>query len=153
MAHFPIQLDFRLKAHFGFGLGDMFSGKVSILEAASALTLVPDGDPLWKALGGPRSLSSIDLMRIQLSYQLSGLQYQNTDGKSKKPQPEKPPPITIVEQRKRTAHRDRMRIRSQNRRRLSQDQVFDYYRKQAEVDKHGKQHTHLQSLRGSNPDS
>ena len=153
MAHFPIQLDFRLKAHFGFGVGDMLAGEVTILEAASALTLVPDGDPLWKALGGPRSLSSIDLMRIQLSYQLAGLQYQNTDGKGKKPQPEKPPPVTIVEQRKRAAHRDRMRNRSRRRQQLSHDQILDYYRKQAEVDKNGKQHTHLQGLRGGDSHS
>lgn len=138
MAHFPIQLDFRLKAHFGFGVGQMWSGEVTILEAASALTLVPDGDPLWKTLGGPRSLSSVDLMRIQLSYQLAGLQYQNTDGKGKKPEPEKPPPITIVERRKRADHRERMRSRSRKRKRLSQDQILDYYRKQAEVDKNGK---------------
>ena len=153
MAHFPLQLDFRLKALFGFGVGDMWSGRVTILEAASALTLVPDGDPLWKILGGPRSLSSTDLSRIQLSFMLAGLQYQNTDGKGKKPQPEKPPPITIVEQRKRAAHRERMRTRSRKRNTLSQDQIFDYYRKQAEVDKNGKQHTHLQGLRGSNSHS
>lgn len=153
MAHFPIQLDFRLKAHFGFGVGDLWAGRVTILEVASALTLVPDGDPLWKTLGGPRSLSDTDLQRIQLSYLIAGLQYQNTDGKGKKPQPEKPPPITIVEQRKRAAHRNRMRSRSQNRKKLSQGQIFDYYQKQAEVDKNGKQHTHLQSLRGSDPHS
>lgn len=153
MAHFPIQLDFRLKAHFGFGVDDMWSGRVTILEAASALTLVPDGDPLWKTLGGPRALSSTDLSRIQLSYMLAGLQYQQSDGKGKKPQPEKPPPITVVEQRKRAEHRQKVRKKVGRRNRLTPDQMKDYYRKQAEVDKNGKQHPNLQSLRGDHSHS
>lgn len=143
----------RFQAHFGFGVGDMWVGRVSILEASAALTLVPDGDPLWKTLGGARSLSDTSLMRIQLSFLLSGLQYQNTDGKGKKPQPEKPPPILIVEQRKRAAHRERVRSRSQKRNRISRDDLVHFYQKQAEVGKNGKQHTHLQSVRGSNPNS
>lgn len=153
MAHYPIQLDLRLKALFGFGVGDLWAGRVSILEVSSALMLVPDGDPLWKLMGGPRALSSTDLARIQISYLLSGLQFQNTDGKGKKPQPEKPPPIKIVEQRKRAARRGKVRDRSARRQSLSQSQIFEYYQKQAEVDKHGKQHTHLQGVRRSDPDS
>lgn len=143
MAHYPVQLDLQLKSSFGFGVGDMWAGRVSVLEVASALTLVPDGAPIWKVMGGSRSLSGTDLMRIQLSFQLAGLQYMQSDQKGKKPQPEKPPPIAIVEQRKRAAHRAKMRSGSNRRGKISRSQLLDYYRKQAEVDKHGKQHTNL----------
>lgn len=121
----------------------MWAGRVTILEAASALSLVPDGDPLWVTLGGPRSLSDVTLMRMQLSFQLAGLSYQQGDGKGKRPQPEKPPPIKIVEQRKRADRRSKVRRRAERRNSIPRDQLLEYYRKQAEVDKHGKQHSHL----------
>lgn len=152
MAHYPVHFDLRFKALYGFGLGDLWAGRVTLLEVVSALMLVPHGDPLWRILGGPRALSETDLSRIELSFMLAGLQYQNTDGKGKKPEPEKPPPIEVIDRRKRAAHRSKMRSRSTRRNSLSKSQVLEYYQKQAEVDKHGKQHTHLQGVRRSHPD-
>lgn len=153
MAYYPFQLDLRLKALYDFGLSDLWCGRVTLLQATTALMLIPDGDPLWKTLGGARALSDVELMRIQTSFLLEGLQYMQSEKKgNKKPEPEKPPPLHHVESKKRAEHRKKMRARSARRKRVSHDELLALYQKQAEVGRNGQQHTHLQGIRGGHSD-
>lgn len=113
------------------------------MEVCTALTQIPNGDPLWRTLGGARALSDVDLSRIELSHLIMTQIHNQSDSKKKRPQPEKPPPIYIEEERKRAKHRSKVRNKMDKRGRLSQEDLIAFYKKQAEVDKNGNEHAAL----------
>lgn len=124
---------------------DLFAGRVTVLEVATALTMIPNGDPLWVTLGGMRALSDTARSRIEIAYLLaSQIHQQSGEGKnSKRPEPEAPPPIHIVEQRRRASHRANVNSAVNLGAALTMEDRMALYRKQIEVDSNGGKHTPL----------